>query len=292
MGKKIGIGVSVLVGVIVVAAGALWVVWERALAANGDLPDVTVMAIPTDAASLARGKHLARSVAGCADCHTSDLGGNPTWAESPGLLPSSNLTPGGVGADYTVEDWVRALRTGIAADGRRLLIMPSQASAAMTDEDMGALVAYLQSIPAVERDIPPRDGKILASIFVGASMMPTADKLAADVTPLDGEEGVDAKYGEYLATIGDCAGCHGPNLAGNPGPGGEPGVNITPGGRVDEWSAAEFLTFFRTGLRPDGSTTTGMPIENGYDGLTDDEVEALRLFLLGLPELADEGPKG
>ncbi len=290
MGRKIGIGAAVLVGLIVIAVGVLWVVGDRALAAGGDLPEVEVMAIPTDPDSLARGEHLARAVAGCADCHTADLGGNPSWSESPGLLPAPNLTPGGVAGDYTAEDWVRALRTGIARDGRRLLIMPSQASAAMNDADMGSLIAYLMSVPAVERDIPPRDGKILASVLVGAGMMPTADQLAADVAPLDGQAGVHGTYGQYLTTVGDCAGCHGPNLAGNPGPGGEPGVNITPGGRVDEWSAAEFLSFFRTGIRPDGTDTLGMPIEDGYAGMTDDEIEAIRLFLLGLPELADEGP--
>ncbi len=289
--RKLGFGFVGLVALAALAFAVAWLLGERALAATVELPTVRVMDIPTDADALARGEHIARSISGCAGCHTSDLGGDAAFLTSPGLIPAPNLTPAGVGGTYTAQDWVRALRTGIAKDGRRMLIMPSQGYAAMTDEDMGALIAFLTSVDPVARDIPPRDGRVLASVFVGIGGFPTADELAAGVAIIDAPEGVNIEYGRYLATIGDCAGCHGPNLAGNPGPGGEPGVNITPGGDIDEWTAAEFLTMFRTGLRPDGSTVPIMPIEGEYDRLTDDEVEAIRLYLLSLPELEDEGPR-
>ena len=279
-----------IVGALVIVVAMAWGNGERVLAQRVELPAVAAPEVSFDEASLARGEHLARAVSGCADCHAPDLGGNPEWALEPGLLPTPNLTPGGVGADYSEEDWARALREGIAADGRRLLIMPSQAYAAMSDDDLGDLIAFLMSVPAVEREIPQRDGRFLASLLVGIGGFPTADQLAGDVVPMETVEAVDAAYGEYLTTIADCAGCHGPNLAGNPGPGGAPGVNITPGGDVDEWTSEEFLALFRTALRPDGTTVEQMPIADAYVAMSDDEIEAIRLYLLSLPELEDEGP--
>ncbi len=279
-----------IVGVLVLAVAFAWGNGERVLAQRVELPAVDTPEVSFDEASLARGEHLARAVSACADCHTPDLGGNPKWALEPGLLPTPNLTPSGVGADYSEEDWARVLRKGIAVDGRRLLIMPSQAYAAMSDDDLGDLIAFLMSVPAVEREIPPRDGKFLASLLVGVGGFPTADQLAGGTHPMAPIEAVDASYGEYLTKIADCAACHGPNLAGNSGPGGAPGVNITPGGDVDEWTSEEFLTLFRTALRPDGTTVAQMPIADAYMGMTDDEIEAIRLYLLSLPDLEDEGP--
>ena len=69
----------------------------------------------------------------------------------PGLLsiPTPNLTSGagGVGATNTDEDWVRAIRHGVGHDGRALWVMPSLSFSRLSDEDLGALIAYLESRP-------------------------------------------------------------------------------------------------------------------------------------------------
>lgn len=55
-----------------------------------------------------------------------------------GRFVASNLTrgKGGVGASYTDDDWVRAIRHGVGPDGKALLIMPSQEFFNLSDADV------------------------------------------------------------------------------------------------------------------------------------------------------------
>ena len=66
----------------------------------------------------------------------------------PGFMTLSfpNLTAGagGVGATNTDEDWVRAIRHGVGHDCRGLAIMPARFFYYLSDEDLGALYAYLK----------------------------------------------------------------------------------------------------------------------------------------------------
>ena len=78
---------------------------------------------------MARGEHLVTAVAHCGYCHGPQLAGdivvnNP---RTQGVIVAPNLTAGegGLGRSYTTEDWIRALRHGVATGGRSVLIMPS-----------------------------------------------------------------------------------------------------------------------------------------------------------------------
>lgn len=106
----------------------------------------------------AQGQYLA--VAGnCGGCHTAH-GGQP-FAGGLGLptpigtVYSTNITPSrqhGIGA-YSLEDFNRALRHGIAADGHSLYpAMPYPSYAHLSDEDVIALYAYfMQGVAPVEQ---------------------------------------------------------------------------------------------------------------------------------------------
>ena len=63
-----------------------------------------------------------------------------------GAIYSTNITPDkatGIG-EYTYDDFAKALRQGIAKDGRHLYpAMPYTAYAKVNDEDMHALYAYM-----------------------------------------------------------------------------------------------------------------------------------------------------
>ncbi len=72
----------------------------------------------------------------------------------------------GLALYYTDTDWVRALRHGIAPDNTPLMGMPSDAFYYMNDEDLGALIAYLKSVPAVDNPVSPTNLKPLAYILV------------------------------------------------------------------------------------------------------------------------------
>jgi len=129
--KRILKVVGYLVVALVVGAGvgvAGLYAWSGAeLKKKNPLPSHD-FAAATDSASIARGEHLLRAIAKCSDCHGQDLGG-AIMIDDPafGTIYAPNLTrgDGGVAASYDDATWERAVRHGIAKDGRRLLIMPS-----------------------------------------------------------------------------------------------------------------------------------------------------------------------
>jgi len=121
-----------------------------------------------EAAKLKRGAYLAE-VGGCGDCHTpggmygapdssrrlsgSELGWQGPWGTSypPNLTPDHET---GLGA-WTDEEIVRAVRTGVSRDGRKVLPpMPWPNYAHLTDEDAFAMAAYLKSLPPVKHSAP------------------------------------------------------------------------------------------------------------------------------------------
>ena len=71
-----------------------------------------------------------------------------------GWLVATNLTrgQGGLGADYTDQDLVRAIRHGVGR-GKSLVFMPSESFQRYSDEDLAAIIAYLRTIPPVD-DMP------------------------------------------------------------------------------------------------------------------------------------------
>jgi hypothetical protein len=86
-------------------------------------------------------------------CHRPDLSGGPVVGGDPAWPPASNLTPhpealGG----WTYPEFVRAMRNGVRPDGTSLQAPMSTVTAYtrnMTDIEMQALWAYLQSLPPV-----------------------------------------------------------------------------------------------------------------------------------------------
>jgi hypothetical protein len=80
------------------------------------------------------------------------------WAGPWGISYSSNLTPDpetGLGK-WTEKEFVAAVRTGRhRGKGRPILPpMPMEVLQHLTDEDLSAVFAYLQSIPAVNNPVP------------------------------------------------------------------------------------------------------------------------------------------
>lgn len=130
-------------------------------------------------------KRLA-TISSCNGCHGPDLSGDIFIDGAPiGYLPAPNLTggAGGVGTGYTAEDWARAIRHGVGADGRPLLIMASHHYAAYGDEDLAALIAYLQSLPPVDNDLGQRQIAFPGTIIFGVF----GYNDAASVTKIDHE---------------------------------------------------------------------------------------------------------
>jgi mono/diheme cytochrome c family protein len=108
-------------------------------------------AIEATPAALARGEHLPRGLAGCAECHGADFGGRILVEMPLFRAVAPNLTPGhgSAVANYTERDWSNAIVHGVRPSQRSL--MPSKELASFADQDVAAMIAFLQRLPAVDR---------------------------------------------------------------------------------------------------------------------------------------------
>ncbi|RCK53656.1 alcohol dehydrogenase [Thalassospira profundimaris] len=137
-----------VLGVIVVgAAGAAWIA-TRAPSSSFDA--VAASGAPSDDL-LAHGEYVAR-LADCVACHTTPEGkpfaGGLKMGTPLGAIFTTNITPDpetGIG-NYSLADFDRAIRHGVAADGHRLYpAMPYPSYEKMSDDDVKALYAYFMS---------------------------------------------------------------------------------------------------------------------------------------------------
>jgi len=293
--KWIGIVLGSLIGLLVLAFVVLYTIgsikWNK-VRGKHDVP-VETITIPTDPASIERGEHIAR-IRMCQDCHTDNFSGQ---ADSvPGLITLAipNLTPGlgGVGATNTDEDWVRAIRHGVGHDGRGLVLMPSRVWYYLSDEDLGALIAYLKSLPPVDHQVPLTDLGPLGRVMMALGQLPP-EATVPDVTVIDHDgprpvapqPGVTVEYGQYLAL--PCALCHGASFNGQTiridaeylAP------NLTPGGELHAWSEEDFMVTLRTGVTPNGHQLKSVMPWKYFGQMTDDELKALWMYLQSLPAL-------
>lgn len=251
--------------------------------------EVKVPKIRYDSASLALGAHLS-VIKGCQDCHAADLGGR-VLIDDPALalLAPVNLTEGdgGIGKDYSPEDWVRALRHGIGPDGKPLLFMPSHETANMTEKDLAALIAYCTQVQKVDRQLPEQQvrplGKML-NYFGKMHLLPVEIIDHSYVPPADMDKSVSPEFGEYLAV--SCTGCHYSNFKGGAAqiPGSPPVADLTSTGNIARWTETEFIQTMRTGQTPEGKQMQNefMPWQMTSQ-YTDDELKSLYLYLKNLP---------
>ncbi|OFW11185.1 MAG: hypothetical protein A3H96_26785 [Acidobacteria bacterium RIFCSPLOWO2_02_FULL_67_36] len=138
------------------------------------LPEPFVPRPPPDRSSpVAYGRYLT-TIAGCSACHTRSERGKPIQGMEyaggaafdvprAGRVQSANITPD---SDTGIGDWPRAFfvarfRDPTSAGTRRLLprdrrlntIMPWTMFAGMTDEDLGAIYAYLRTVRPVRNQV-------------------------------------------------------------------------------------------------------------------------------------------
>ncbi len=246
-------------------------------------------------AQIARGEQLAHM---CVRCHTSnnqlplsgvDFAGKFGLPQL-GTLYAPNLTPSGNIKDWTDGEVIRAIREGVHKDGRSLLIMAAFVN--LSDDDVQALVAYLRSQPTTGGPTPTNRLNLFGALFINLFNLRTA---RPPVGPVIAPQPGTREYGKYSVDVIGCRGCHGDQLqgkvdTGQPGP--PPGPNLTQ--IVPQWTEEQFMTFFNTGLRPDGSPVPTETLPSGFTeprmpwpmvraATTDDELKAMYAYLHSLP---------
>ena len=288
LGKIVGI----LIGLIALGVVALLAIGYFRFNKTYDIK-ASALEIHTDELSLARGRHLVEAVAHCGYCHGPELAGNIVVnANAQGIIVAPNLTSGkgGLGAAYTVDDWVRAIHHGVTHKGRSVIIMPSLSFDAVGAEDLAAIIAYLQTIPPVDNVLAETKLGPLGLAMVGAG--PFTEAMSAlhidhdAPLPTAPAEGETTEYGAYLVEIGQCRLCHGAELAGGRvSPSAPLGPNLTPSGEPGFWTEEQFFSVIRTGRHPSGRELNSVMPWKHFANMTDIELRAIWIYLQSLPKL-------
>jgi mono/diheme cytochrome c family protein len=283
----------VLIAALAGFVGYLYVATSRQMSREYDVKALAV-SVPTDAAAIDRGKYIATRVSMCTECHGDDLGGKVVEESfAMGRLVATNLTRGrgGVGARYSNDDFVRAIVHGVRSDRRSVIFMPSS-EFHFTEADLGALIAYMRSVPPVDRELPAsRIGPMVRALTVLAGFPLTpASIIDHDRVALVAEKDLadPVAAGDTLVSMGGCRGCHGPTLIGGGGP--PPGAsNITPVG-IGNWTREQFVTALREHRRPNGSTIREtMP--RGYGQMSDVDLHNIYTYLKTVPPAGTKLPQ-
>lgn len=287
--KWLGYIVGVLIALIVVAVGTVYAITSSRMGKSYPTAVETV-AVPTDPASVTRGKHLVEAVGKCQSCHGDNLAGKRVLdAAVFAKLSSANLTSGkgGIGSTFTDADYVRSIRHGIGRDGKSLLFMPAEAYYYFNDTDLGQIIAYLKSLPPTDAAVAP--ARSIGPIGRTVSLISTFPLVSASLSihseprPGDVAEGTTVEYGGYLSKAGGCTSCHGASLSGGNKVEQILALNLTRGGEIGKWTEADFTKAIRTGTRPDGRIlNTAMPWPYAKN-MTDDEIRAIWLYIQSIP---------
>ncbi len=214
-------------------------------------------AAPASQELVQNGAYLARA-GDCIACHTAQegqpfAGGLPV--NTPiGLIHSTNITPDletGIGL-YSIDDFVKVMREGVAKNGHRLYpAMPYTSYARMSKEDLSALYAYfMQGIEPVRNSNHPTH---LSWPLSMRSLMAVWNALyfKKGEYAVDPNKSASWNRGAYLVQgLGHCGECHTPRgIAGQVKAGSEKdGRHFLAGATLDNWHASPLTGDRETGL--------------------------------------------
>jgi len=257
-----------------------------------------IVKIPVDEESLLEGKRIFQ-YRGCEACHGEELQG-VTYLENPaiGQVITPNLTTGegGVGDERTDLDLVRAVKYGVSSDGTALLFMPSTEFYYLSDNDLGVILSYIRSKPAVDNQ--PEPSELSTTGFIVMNLTQDITFLPAELIPFEEEPptapepGLTVEYGEYLAL--SCPVCHGLELSGGEISGFPPewpaAGNLTPGlgSRMPTWGEEGFIKIIQNGEKHGRAIHPDYMPWTSYRHMNDLELRAVYLYLMSL-ELKEFG---
>lgn len=259
---------------------------------------------------VARGKYLAIA-ADCAACHTDPTTQKPFAGgyaiNSPmGVIYSTNITPSkqfGIGS-YTEQQFERAVRQGIRADGSHLYpAMPYASYYALTDDDMHALYSYfMQGVAPVA--VENKQTKLsfpfnIRQMMWGWNLL----FLKSGTYQNDNSQSADWNRGKYLVDhLEHCGECHSPRnvmMAQKQGDASLSGAalgswyapNLTSDkmSGIGSWSREQLKQYLQTGDVPGKAQAAGPMAEavtNSLQHLHDSDIEAIVTYLQSLPAVA------
>ncbi|HUO53435.1 MAG TPA: c-type cytochrome [Rhodoblastus sp.] len=254
-----------------------------------------------DADLVARGQYLA-ILGDCGACHTVEGGkfmaGGLPFKTPGGTVFSTNITPDpktGIGS-YTLEQFDRAIRRGVAADGHHLYpAMPYTSFAKATDEDVKALYAYfMKGVAPVEQANKPNEMRFPFSVrasMIGWNLLFLDDKVFAP------DPAKDAQWnrGAYIVEgLGHCGTCHTPRgfamqekATSNDSPSFLAGSTLTPWRAIslrNLTSEDDIVELLKTGANAHATAFGPMTevIHHSTQHFTDEDLRAVARYLVSL----------
>jgi mono/diheme cytochrome c family protein len=271
------------------------------------------VAANADSSKVSQGAYLAR-IGACASCHTRAGGeafsGGKAINTPFGSVYSTNITPdttSGIGR-YSEQDFIRAMREGVARDGHQLYpAMPYPSFSRVRLEDLQALYAYFMGgVAAVHRvntttQLPwPIRIRWLLKLWNMAF-------LGREVFVPDPGQGPAWNRGAYLVQgLAHCGACHtarsvaGQEVASSQ----KDGIRYLAGAPVDDWMApslrndeghglrawpaTEIAQYLKAGRTPRNAAFGSMSevVHQSTQYLDDSDAAAIAAYLKSLPGLA------
>ena len=263
-------GIGIALGTLVVAVLLIvFGVSEYRLRQTFDIA-ATPIDVPTDSASLERGRHVYLT-RGCQGCHGPDTEGK-VFFDEPRIarLVAPNVPKAIRG--YTDPELARLLRHGVRPDGRGVAVMPSSMFYNLDDADIGALIAFLRTLPDKAKTLPPTKLRILARVGLVTGQYKLEPLNIMHDAPRPANGPAAAARGLYIAKS-SCTECHGANLEGRQA---APALSV-----VAAYSPAEFYRLMREGIPKDGRKLQTMAVvaQARFSNFSDEEVAGLYSYL-------------
>lgn len=211
--KWLGIAVGSLATLALCAAAYLFIASQRVVARTYEVP-LSSFNAPSDRESVRKGERLA-AIYGCTNCHGAELQGTNLF-DKPGVvhITAPNLTH--AIKNYTDAEFERLMRHGIKSDGRSAWIMPSSMFNHLSDEDLGAITAYVRSFPETDGVEPLTRIRTMGRVgILMGKFPPQADRIASLPKVPAPDPADPLSLGRYLA-MSACTECHGARLEGWP----------------------------------------------------------------------------
>lgn len=287
-------------GLAAAAAGGL-MAGTVGLAIRPEIPRVAPPGPIWSAETVEKGR-LVFAAGNCAGCHTAE-GGIPLTGgramETPfGTVYTTNLTPDaetGLGG-WSYPAFARAMREGVSRDGRHLYpAFPYTSFARLTEGDMQALYAFIQSQVPVRAETPPARMMVPVNLRAGMAAWNAMFHKAAPFTPDPGRS-AEWNRGAYLVEgAGHCSACHSPrNALGAE----KTGANHLAGAFIDGWTAPalngrgaaplnwteeDFYDYLRGGMSARHGAAAGpmAQVVGELQTLPDADIRAMAVYLAG-----------
>lgn len=282
-------------------------------------PTLTAASDANQAALIEKGRYLA-DAGDCTACHTAK-GGKPFAGGLPiaspiGTLYSSNITPdkaSGIG-NYSLQDFDRAVRHGIAANGSSLYpAMPYPAYARISDDDLRAMYAYfMQGVAPVYAENRANEVPWPLSMRWPLAIWRKTFAPAPQSVAFDAGRYTDPQIarGAYLVQgLGHCGSCHTPRaltlqekaldesgaeyLSGGPVIDGWLAVNLrgNPADGLGRWSPDDIVATLRSARNNQHAVLGGAMgdvVVHSTQHLNDADLHAVAAYLKSLPPTKEQ----